>query len=113
MAAGEPLKSKLYRYFFFGWMLQLPDGDIFLSTAQRRSNRHLARKWLPHYLRVHFVATAFCFGTLALFMSLDADLWELLLPAAAGCLELSVTVITAAALGTMMLVEALSDLDFD
>jgi hypothetical protein len=113
MAACEPLKSKLYRYFFFGWMLQSPDGDVFLSAAQRRNNRHLARKWLPHYLRVHAVTTALCFGVVLAFSVLEVDPWELILSAIAGCLELGVTVITAAALGTLMLVEAHGDLDLD
>jgi hypothetical protein len=55
----EPLSLKLYRYFFIGWMLRRPHGDLFTRQAQRRANLALLQRWLPHYARAHGVLTVF------------------------------------------------------
>lgn len=53
--ADDPLTSKLYRYLFFGWLLQRPRGDLFLRQSLRRANIRALNRWLPHYARVHAV----------------------------------------------------------
>jgi len=55
----EPLSFKLYRYFFIGWMLHRPHGDVFLRRALRRENLAVLHRWLPHYARAHAVMTLF------------------------------------------------------
>ena len=59
MTLDEPLSAKLYRYFFIGWMLRRPQGDLFTRQAQRRANLALLHRWLPHYARAHAVLTLF------------------------------------------------------
>ena len=55
----EPLGAKLYRYFFIGWMLRKPQGDLFLRQSLRRTNLAVLHRWLPHYARAHAVLTLF------------------------------------------------------
>ena len=55
----EPLSAKLYRYFFIGWMLRRPHGDLFTRQALRRANLALLHRWLPHYARAHAVLALF------------------------------------------------------
>lgn len=75
MHASESFKSKLYRYFFFGWLLKEPHGDVWLRHSLRTSNREALDRWLPHYVRVHALVSALLCGLLWAAMSLELSLW--------------------------------------
>lgn len=45
-----PLRTLLYRYFFFGWLFKdVGSDDLFERAAAERHNREQAR-WLPTYI---------------------------------------------------------------
>ena len=49
--ASEPLRSLLYRYFFFDWLFSdVSRGSLLERVAAWRSNREM-RRYLPVYLR--------------------------------------------------------------
>jgi hypothetical protein len=61
-----PLRTLLYRYFFYGWLFRDSfRGSLWERSAAKRHNREQAR-WLPTYMRRWTVLMGLLFGIGAL-----------------------------------------------
>lgn len=107
----ESFLRKLYRYAFFGWMLEQPHGDIYLRNSLRTRNREMLARWLPHYLRVHAVGAALCSLLLWLVLSLEADQVLVALVACADGAEICLALGMLSALVALKLQELAGDRD--
>lgn len=115
MSSGESFKSKLYRYFFFGWMLEQPDGDLYLRRAVRMRNREVMERWLPHYGKVHALVSALVSALFGLALWAEQQ-WELdalwvALPACGLGAELCLTLGLVAAFVALRLQAMAGDID--
>ena len=58
-----PLRTLLYRYFFYGWLFRDAwRGSLWERSAAKRHNREQAR-WLPTYMRRWLVLMVLLFTT--------------------------------------------------
>ncbi len=66
------LSVKLKRYFFLGWLLEQPHGDVFMAHAMRQGNRDRLRQALPRYIQVHAILAG---GLLVTLSRIWANAW--------------------------------------
>lgn len=111
MSSGESFKSKLYRYFFFGWMLEQPHGDLYLRRAVRLRNRDAMERWLPHYVKVHALASTLLAVLLWGEQLLELDALWVALPACGLGAELCLTLGLMAAFVALRLQVMAGDID--
>lgn len=75
-ANSKPLRTLLYRYFFYGWLFRdVQCGTVWEQRAARQHNCEQAR-WLPTYMRRWAVVGPLMFG-LALMAELGLQLTSL------------------------------------
>lgn len=111
MSSVESFKSKLYRYCFFGWLLEQPPADIYGRNAVRTANRERLERWLPHYVRVHAVLSVICGGLLGGALVLELDLLEIVSTAGATGVEICITLTMFAAYAALRLQAVTGDVD--
>lgn len=108
-----PFRAKLYRYFFFDWMLRQPEGDLFLRSSVLRGNRERLARWLPHYARVHLVGAALCMALLWLPLRLEGNQTLIAVMACVGSAEVCLMLATLGALLALKLQNWAGDIERD
>jgi hypothetical protein len=70
--AALPSGSVWLRYWTFGWMLPVANGDLFAQAAARRGAQRRLKRWLPVYLQRYATMIAALLGLLAIERAGDA-----------------------------------------